>query len=444
MKSKLLPAAILLVLGSVPLSAQLPGRFTDALKTVRWVAYSPTGDSADLGPVNAKDADKKRGEITKDLTVLQKAGFGGIVTYGCDGLKAEIPKLARDAGIKHIIMGIFDPRKVEEIANAKAATDLVDGYCVGNEGIGPSYTLDVLLPVMQELRSWTGKPVTTSEQIEKYLGDKVPGLIEAGDWLFPNVHPYFHRQFEEPAASQWTKEQVEKLQAKAAEKLGKEKIVICKEVGFPTTGDNQNHVSEELQASYYSDLRALNVPFVYFEAFDQVWKKHLPVEPYWGLFTKDRTPKKVVSMLAGATLASGLQITKPTAGQKLPCMIGGDGGIVDISGTAVGLSASTKLLFFVFPQDPGVFGWFLQLNPNSVRLNSDGTWIARAQIGNRSYPPPDGMKINLMLRAVDVAAANNLLQEQKKHPDSPIQESDLPEASAVVQLNDVVLEVPKH
>ena len=33
--------------------------------------------------------------------------------------------------------------------------------------------------------------------------------------------------------------------------------------------------------------------FSYFEAFDQPWKNTMPVEPYWGLFDKDRQPKDV-------------------------------------------------------------------------------------------------------------------------------------------------------
>src|SRR5205823_9481233 len=40
-----------------------------------------------------------------------------------------------------------------------------------------------------------------------------------------------------------------------------------------------------------------DVRFVYFEAFDQPWKTHLPVEPHWGIFRSDRTPKVLASRL---------------------------------------------------------------------------------------------------------------------------------------------------
>jgi exo-beta-1,3-glucanase (GH17 family) len=434
----------LLVLSASSVYAELPGRLADAFNTVRWVAYSPTGSSSDLGPADAKDADRKRGEVKKDLAVLKKAGFMGIVTYGSDGLKAEIPKLARESGIPHVIMGVYDPKRAEEIANAKAAADFVDGYCVGNEGIGSRYTLDELLPVMKDLREWSGKPVTTSEQIEKYFDHKVPGLVEAGDWLFPNVHPWFHRQTTEPAASKWTKEQVDKLKTTVRERGMNAKVVICKEVGFPTSGDDENRVSEDLQASYYVDLAKLKVPFVYFEAFDQEWKRHLPIEPHWGLFTKDRSPKKVVATVVAREANRSpvsIRFTKLEAGKKLRCKLGSDGGIIEIAGTTVGIDENTTLLFFVFPVDPGVYGWFLQLGNNAVRLNPDGAWSARGQVGNRLYPPPNGMKIHIMVRAVNTATAAQLIKEEQSHPDSPIADSDLPKASAIGEIRDIILDV---
>jgi hypothetical protein len=46
------------------------------------------------------------------------------------------------------------------------------------------------------------------------------------------------------------------------------------------------------------------VRFVYFEAFDQPWKTHLPIEPHWGLFRSDRSPKALAATL--------LQAARPT------------------------------------------------------------------------------------------------------------------------------------
>ncbi len=410
------------------LCAEVPGYLEDAFRNVRWIAYSPTGNSSDLGSADAKDADKKRDEIRKDLAALHEAGFGGVVTYGCNGLKEEIPKLAQEAGIHHIIMGIYNPKNPEELTNAKAEAHLVDGYCIGNEGLGREnrYTLDDVLSCMREVRSWSGKPVTTSEQIDKYLQDNVPGLIDAGDWLFPNVHPWFHSQFDEPAASRWTKAQVDELKKKS-----KGKFIVCKEVGFPTGGDDDGRANEDLQGDYYVALQALDVPFVYFEAFDQVWKQQLPIEPHWGLFTKDRTPKKAVMMIMRGGAAESIQINSLRPGGQIKCVVGQDGGTIDISGSAKGIREDRTLLLFVRPEDPGVSGWFLQLNPQGVDLNADGTWTARGQIGNREWPPQKGMKIDLMIRGVPVKIANDLIETRNRDSqlrNSGIRSQDLPKA----------------
>jgi exo-beta-1,3-glucanase (GH17 family) len=444
--SYVLVAAV--ALSTTTLRAELPGYLTEAFRSVRWVAYSPTGGSPDLGATDAKDADKKRDEIRKDLAVLRKAGFGGIVTYGCDGLKGEIPRLAHERGINHIILGVYSPQNEDEINNAKAAAHLVDGYCVGNEGMGGEkrYTLDEVKSRMSELRKWSGKPVTTSEQIGDYLEERVPGLIEAGDWLFPNVHPWFHRQFEEPVASRWTKEQVEKLRAKAKEKGADGKVVICKEVGFPTAGDDEKRASEDAQGDYYVALRVLDVPFVYFEAFDQVWKQHLPIEPHWGLFTKDRMQKKAVAMIMRRPTQNSVQFTSPRLGERLECKLGQDGGIIQVRGTAHGIDKTRVPLLFVFPQDPGVYGWFLQLDPNGVDMHPDGTWIARAQIGNHDFPPPKGMKTNLMIRAVPAEDADKLMDARKQNErlrNTAIRTQDLPKVDQewVAELKDIELDV---
>lgn len=440
-------SVVLVILGCASgARAELPGYLEQAFEKTRWVAYSPTGGSPNLGTAEARDADHKREEVKKDLAVLRKAGFGGIVTYGCDGLKGEIPALARAVGIEHVIMGVYDPRNAEEIKNAKAAARLVDAYCVGNEGLGHEgrYTLDELTTCMNDLRRWSGRPVTTSEQLEDYSGDgAVLGLIEAGDWLFPNVHPWFHGKYVAAEASRWTQEQVESLRAK-----GKGKVVLCKEVGFPTAGDEENRASEELQSDYYLALAALDVPFVYFEAFDQEWKRHLPIEPHWGLFTKEREPKKVIAMIGRDAGRSKVRFVGLESGGKLGCTVSPDGGFFTVTGTTTGLGANQTLLLFVKPHDPGTSGWFLQFNPNGVDINLfDGTWSARGQVGNATDKPETGDIISLMIRAVDLADANAMIEKRKRDPalsNTGIPSQELPKAESEwsAELKDLELEVP--
>ena len=99
--------------------------------------------------------------------------------------------------------------------------------------------------------------------------------------------PYFHSLTAPEIALRWTVDRFDSLSART------QKPVMFKEVGLPTAGDPR--LSEQSQADYYAALSHSHVRFAWFEAFDQPWKKDLPVEPHWGLFRADRTPKPVVS-----------------------------------------------------------------------------------------------------------------------------------------------------
>ncbi len=248
---------------------------------IRWVAYSPTNFNPGTG------LQPDTASILKDLEILAQAGFTGLVTYGSDGpLGKELPRLAEQMGFQGLIMGIWNITSEKEAQQAKAAagSKIVLGYCVGNEGLGWRYNLEQLSQSIHALKLATGKPVATTEQLEDYAD---AALLNLGDWFFPNVHPYWNGQYDAVTAVEWTKSAYENLRKKT------DKPILFKEVGFPTAGQDSPAMSEGLQEEYYIQLAATDVPFVYFEAFDQPWKKHQPVEPYWGLFKPDRSPKSL-------------------------------------------------------------------------------------------------------------------------------------------------------
>ena len=402
---RLLIILITITAAATSLRAEVPGYLSEAFRTKRWVAYSPTGKSSK--PNNIE-------EIKLDLQTLQQAGFGGIVTYGCDGLKGEIPKLAHEVGIQFVVLGIYDPTSKDELKAAKALANRVDGFCVGNEGIGMEnrYSMEALRSCIEEMRRWSGKPVTTSEQIEDYFS--VPGLIALGDWLFPNVHPFWNGKTTEPGASKWTKERVDELRTKA-----EGRFILCKEVGMPTRSldEGVKLPDEQVQAEYYQALRVLEVPFVYFEAFDQVWKNHHPAEPFWGIFTADRKPKKIATWLKdpppppSQVRFSSLQEKGRLMLRKEP-----EGGFFEVQGISSGLGEERTLLLFVNTGDPAATGWFLQVTPNGViDVRDDGGWTARGQIGNREYPPRAGQKVSLKILAVSKDSAKELIAGRLKN-----------------------------
>jgi exo-beta-1,3-glucanase (GH17 family) len=257
-----------------------------------WVAYFPTQANPNTG------LEPTRASIDADLTLLRKAGFTGLVTYGSSGFTGrELPALAEANGFGGLIVGVWDPKNAGEMAAAKGAASsrIVLGYCVGNEGMNERYRMSELSSAMQNLREATGKPVTTAEQIEKYDNEV---LRQAGDWVFPNAHPYFNHELDPIDAVPWTLNAYNRLVRRS------DRFVFFKEVGLPTAGRANEKLSEANQDKYYAELARTSVRFVFFEAFDLPWKNNLPVEPHWGIFRPDRSPKVLGQRLLG-TESSG-------------------------------------------------------------------------------------------------------------------------------------------
>jgi len=199
--------------------------------------------------------------------------------------------MAKAAGFEGLIIGVWNPQSQDEIKRAEetASLEIVLGICVGNEGLmNNRYSIAALSTAVQEVRRVTRKPVTTTEIVQRYLGNAE--LLRLGDWVFPNAHPYFSNRTDSPGAIAWTKSEFSRLKPKA------DQYLMFKEVGLPTAGDDR--VSEESQCEYYAGLAKTDVRFAYFEAFDQPWKLKPPVEPYWGIFRQDRSPKALASYLA--------------------------------------------------------------------------------------------------------------------------------------------------
>ncbi|MFH1198970.1 MAG: glycosyl hydrolase family 17 protein [Candidatus Omnitrophota bacterium] len=258
-----------------------PGpEFRDKVSNLKWIAYAPTNFDP---TANRYPSDES---LLRDLTLLYNYGFRGVVTYGAASSLADIPRIAKSIGFQGAIMGIWDIDSREEITNATLAVEYVDGYCVGNEGLNSRYSLEDLNQVIASLKHSTGKPVTTTEQIFDYYNDKV---LNIGDWIFPNIHPFLSEVKEPKKAVQWIGKHYKLLRKHA----GPERIILFKEVGWPTSGASE--ATESNQKRFFLNMQKSDVPFVYFEAFDQRWKDNLSVEPHWGLFTPRRSSKRFAS-----------------------------------------------------------------------------------------------------------------------------------------------------
>lgn len=255
------------------------------------MAYHPSGS---LASVHGEASAAPQG-IARDLRQLRQVGFRGLVTYAAaGGAIGQAPQLAREAGFDGtVIMGLWDPRSDEEWQQALAQASHVDGYSVGNEGLGLRYSREELDHRMAQLRAATGKPVTTSEPIDRYLrGPDREWLLARSDWLFPIAHPYWADQVEPAAAVAWLTAHHDLLAA------GSGRDVVLKEAGVPT--DGVAGYGEAAQLRFFDLLEQTQLRFVHFEAFDQPWKSRTrshPAESHWGIFRADGSPKAVVAHL---------------------------------------------------------------------------------------------------------------------------------------------------
>lgn len=287
MKSRICLFIVVLITIAGAVAAPVTPEWRQKISQIIWVAYSPSSGNPQKGIEPTPES------VKEDLAVLKRAGFTGLVTYSANGILGnELPSFAEQAGYKGIIIGLWDLSSTQEISAAKSASTnpLVLGLCVGNEGFPKRYDLKELSAAIQRVREETGKPVTTTEEIDDYSDEEV---LKLGDWVFPNAHPFFHSRLEPQAAVKWTCDAYKDLKSRT------ERFVMFKEVGLPTAGDSGGKLSEASQEWYYSELAKAGIPFVYFEAFDLPWKDHLPIESHWGIFLTDRSPKRLGWRLMG-------------------------------------------------------------------------------------------------------------------------------------------------
>ncbi len=266
--------------------------FYQKLDTLEWVGFAPTGFDPSVGRFPSEAS------IRVDLQLLAGHGFTGVITFASDGTLSQIPRIATEVGFQGVIMGLFmfnTTQRTQEIPNAISAAQYVDAYGIGNEGLigcgGSAYDLATLTQTLQTIQQATGRPVTTSEQIEDYLhGGCLNGtLLSLGDWLFPILHPFNNGIRDPRTGASFAAGRLQTLAGLVNQP------VFAKETGWPACGDAA--ATEVDQETYFQALKPMGVHWAYFEAFDEPFKASFPPpwEPCWGLFQQDGTPKLFIS-----------------------------------------------------------------------------------------------------------------------------------------------------
>lgn len=183
--------------------------------------------------------------------------------------------------------------------------DLVFSLSAGNEATvewtDHFVPVDQVISYVRMIKKETKQPVTFCENYVPWY-DKLRKLVDEVDFISIHTYPVWeYKNIHE--ALEYTRQNFEGIASKYPNKP-----VIITEAGWATNsngrGINPENVSQEFQAIYYSDLMEWSekkgiLTFV-FEAFDEPWKgstEALEPEKHWGLFTVDRTPKKVIQYL---------------------------------------------------------------------------------------------------------------------------------------------------
>ncbi|BEJ10712.1 hypothetical protein CspHIS471_0101340 [Cutaneotrichosporon sp. HIS471] len=204
--------------------------------------------------------------------------------------------------------------------------DNVEGLAVGNEWLlnqanvaptGAKYLKDVkqLLGYVNEVKTKV-QALGLSKTLPVGTGDAGSlfsvALAEGVDFYMANVHPWFGQVPIDQAAT-WTWDYFMNNDVIYSQQATNQPAMYIAETGWPTkftapkggdtgqtSGNPPSDATEaELQKFLDTFVCQANVNqthYFYFEPFDQEWKEPLygGVEPYWGIFDKDRNMKNVV------------------------------------------------------------------------------------------------------------------------------------------------------
>ena len=269
---------------------------TDAVAALalcrNWISFEPAAPFNPTQGVATTDS-----AIRISLRQLYDEGWRGIVTYSLDPVQGldQVPRIAKQVGFQFVIAGIYwydDAQFARERAVALDQARYIDAFVVGNEGLMEGrYTRERLTTEVETLHAITAKPVSTSEPDWLYTVD--PSLLMLGDWVFPNVHPWFADIRSTSSGVSFVENRVRALQ-----QLAPGRTIVLKESWWPTAGGDPA-ANEDNQSVYFAALAAAGVKFVWGLGYDEYWKTDEgPQGPHWGFHDSQRHAKRLVHDLA--------------------------------------------------------------------------------------------------------------------------------------------------
>ncbi len=239
----------------------------------RVVVYTPRGWAPDASwrPSAAG--------LRADAGALVRLGTVAAVTERTTAALRPACRFLKRHGVDTVIVGVADPGDAAELRAARALRRCADGYAVGSGGLAAGhYRRRQLDAAVAMLRRASARPVAVRERVASYEAD--PGLLQAGDWVFPLVEADPRRGAQEACGA--TMADYQRLRARVP--AGR---VVVLAAGLPTAG--APGAGEHAQRAYFACLASRGIPFAHDEGFDQPWRGGADASR--GLFRAGGSPK---------------------------------------------------------------------------------------------------------------------------------------------------------
>jgi exo-beta-1,3-glucanase (GH17 family) len=345
-------------------------------------------------------------DIAEDMKILRDFTTR-VRTYSLDGTQQIICRLARAAGMMCYAgadIGSDPDRNDEEIARLLqvACSDHPAALVVGNEARTPAPPVLPLAELMRVIRIVKNNecvkrwriPVGYSDAYTIFLADdpNIDALVAEVDFVMINIHPYWENIPLEDAP-----EYVVAKWRAVMEKYPDTQIIIG-ETGWPSEGAIRDPAvpgeanQQEFLKNFVKIAMRENVPYFFFEAFDEKWKwngnPETEAEAHWGLWYSDRAMKPRRFLDAPPPLCDILRSARCKAGPARLQKI--SGRVYGINPREVG---SYRVVIYAWTDQ-----WYVQpfVNQPLTSIGSNLTWSNKTHLGNlyaclivrEGYVPP--------------------------------------------------------
>lgn len=286
-------------------SAPVPLRIRYKLEGLDFGPYLGCGDPRVGGTVDASTIASLIAEIAPFTRAVRVYGTAGGLELAGPLAHARHLDIVATAWLGPESPGAPNPANVARVVDlaALARAGKVDLAVVGSETLERGdLTPELLVAYIAEFRKLAPSiRVTTADTWNQWLDPANASVLDAVDFVFANVHPYWNGVAIE-GASQDLATRVAALRAAS----GKE--VWVSETGWPSEGPKHGEAEPSVanEARYLREVlawqRATATPVFWFEAYDEAWKATPPggpcpnagapsVEDHWGLWTGERKMK---------------------------------------------------------------------------------------------------------------------------------------------------------